>query len=72
MIGPKDFLGWAKRPRSRIALEAVRSLSSRDRCFRAIWDTLVERGVVSEQGVLQKIWSGTQWQPVGEAWLSIS
>lgn len=62
--GPKDPLGWARKPRSAVAIATVQELSTRDRRFRAIWARLLEIGVVTEKGLPLQIWSGTEWQAV--------
>ena len=50
--GPKDFLHWAKYPKSDVAVRTIQSLAARDRRFAAIWGALVEAGVVSRSGRL--------------------
>jgi hypothetical protein len=52
VAGPKDFLGWAKSPRSQIALDSVVSLAKTDHRFREILSDLVEAGTVSKEGKL--------------------
>ncbi len=62
--GPSDHLGWAKRPRSRMAIAWVRDLAKKDRRFRAIWKGLIEGGVAHANGRARQIWTGFQWEVV--------
>jgi hypothetical protein len=64
MKGPADTIAWAKRPKSREALDAVRELASRDRRFAAIWRCLVEEEVATAEGKPLKVWDGTRWLAV--------
>lgn len=61
MMGPSDALGWAKQPRSREAIAAVKELAGKDRRFRAIWEALVKAGVATPDGKPLEIWDGQQW-----------
>ncbi len=64
MRGPADPLGWAKRPRSRMAIAWVRDLSKKDKRFRAIWKILVDTGIAMADGTPQQCWTGVQWEAV--------
>lgn len=61
MMGPSDALGWAKQPKSRVAIEAIFDLARRDRRFQAIRDEHIKAGVASETGRPLQVWDGTRW-----------
>lgn len=61
VIGPSDHLGWAKKPKSREAIERIKDLSTRDRRFISIWRKLVDEGIATETGRPIVLWDGTQW-----------
>lgn len=67
MHGPKDPLGWAKRPRSALAVQRVQELARQDRRFPPIVERLVKSGVASAEGKLLQRWNGTEWEAVGGA-----
>ncbi len=61
MMGPSDPLGWAKNPRSREAIAAIRELARKDPRLRAIWHVLVEEGVATDAGTPLKVWHNENW-----------
>lgn len=63
MIGPSDHLAWAKKPRSHTAVQQLYAARKGDRRLRAIWDFLVQSGVVSEHGQAIKLWRDNAWVP---------
>lgn len=64
MTGPSDHLGWAKRPRSPLAIAWVRDLAKKARRFRAIWKVLIDTGIAHADGRARQLWTGTQWEAV--------
>lgn len=63
----RDFLDWAKRPRSRIAFEEVRKLANAtgqkaDPRFREILDTLIADGRATADKLLM-VWNCQDWVP---------
>lgn len=57
-----DFLGWAKRPGSALAMrEIVKCAERKDDRFVAILAQLKADGVCDESGKLLKRWDGLQW-----------
>lgn len=58
----KDFLDWAKRPRSRLAFAEVKKLAATDLRFADILADLVTGGVSDGQSLL-KVWNCDDWVP---------
>lgn len=59
--GKQDPVGWAKRPRSQYALDAVIDLAKRgDTFFAGVLDALREAGRVDGNKLVQR-WDGQQW-----------
>jgi hypothetical protein len=63
MKGPADPLGWAAKPRSQFALNAVVKKADSDRQFRAILDRLIKEGICTAAGILLFRWTGLSWEP---------
>ncbi len=61
MHGPKDPLGWAKLPRSAVAIKAIFEIARRDRRFQAIRDEHIANGVASKTGRPLQVWDGLKW-----------
>lgn len=62
----KDFLDWAKKPRSRMAFEEVRKLANAtgqkaDARFREILDGLIADGRATAEGHLLMLWNCQDW-----------
>ena len=56
-----DPCGWARYPRSALALKCAREVAERDPEFRAIVNKHVEDGVCTAEGRLLKRWDGQRW-----------
>ena len=56
----KDLAGWARRPKSQLALNALLELAKTDRFFTDILDGLVQAGHVIG-GDLKHRWDGQTW-----------
>ncbi|MCM8595136.1 hypothetical protein [Accumulibacter sp.] len=67
MAGPSDPLGWARQPRSQLALDSAFKLAERNRELRAIVKALVGQGISTADGKLLRQWDGTQWLPARRA-----
>lgn len=58
---PKDFLDWARRPRSQYALNLInRCIAEKDSRFVEIYADLKHAGIV-DGVVLKKKWNGNSW-----------
>lgn len=56
----KDFIGWARRPKSEIAFNSVLVLAKTDSCFAEIIEDLRAAGHVVGDS-LKNRWDGSQW-----------
>ena len=57
-----DPLGWARKPKSTYALQAViDTAKSGDERFVTIFEKLVRDGVCTEAGKLLNLWDGQRW-----------
>lgn len=66
-VGDIDPLGWAKFPRSSVALEyVIQASKDGDERLTEILASHIRDGVCDEQGKLLRVWSGGQW--VRPAW----
>lgn len=67
MKGPADELGWAKKPRSQEALDAVFTIAGRDKRFASIRDKLIKNEIATAEGKLLYRFDGHDWRPVSRA-----
>lgn len=59
-FGSRDFLDWAKRPRSKIAFNEILKLAGKDQRFAEILDKLIADGI-TDGVTLLKCWNGDDW-----------